>query len=351
MAFAFQRHPENPIVWPGEPAWRRAVSFNPGAIFHEGKFYLYERAAGQLRPFHCAIGMLESEDGVHFRLSHDEPVFTPEMCGSKDGSVQDPRVIELEGRFYMSFAFRPYAWASHPTGVGVPESHQVDYPGFSGNDADNQTRSGLAVSDDLHHWEFHSWVTPPDLDDRNVIPFPERIGGRFATLRRPSAFVGTQANHAEHPSVQLSWSEDLRSWTDPEVVLAPKFAWEDNRVGGSTPPIRTDEGWLILYHAVQNLDPSVRKVVYRVGAAMLDLEDPTRVIARCPEPVLEPREYYEKHGVYIPNVVFPTGAVVRGDELFIYYGVCDTAIALATASLAELKAHVLQFRESSHLDK
>jgi len=345
MAIELLRCPENPIVTAGEPAWRRAVSFNPGAIYHNGKFFLYERTAAQLRPFHCTIGMLESEDGIHFKLSRDEPVVTPEMCGSVYGSVQDPRIIPIEDRFYMSFAFRPYAWASHPTGVGVPDSYQVDYPGFSGNDTENQTRSGLAVSDDLYNWEFHSWVTPPDLDDRNVIPFPEKIGGRYATLRRPSPFVGTQANHAEQPCVKLSWSDDLRNWSDPETVLEPKFAWEDNRVGGSTPPIKTDKGWLILYHAVQNVVPEIRSVVYRVSAAMLDLENPTKVIARCPEPILEPREYYEKFGTYIPNVVFPTGIVPRGDDLYIYYGVCDTAIALATCSLRELLDHVMQFPE------
>ena len=169
---AIQRHPENPIVRPGAYEWRMACVFNPGVLYEEGRFYMYERAAGQLRPFHCYIGMLESEDGAHFRHVSDQPVLTPEMLGSRYGSVQDPRVLKLEGRYYMTFAYRPFAWSSHPTGRGVPESYQTEYPGFSGNPRENQTRSGIAVSDDRIHWKLLSWVNPPDLDDRDVILFP-----------------------------------------------------------------------------------------------------------------------------------------------------------------------------------
>jgi predicted GH43/DUF377 family glycosyl hydrolase len=107
-----------------------ATTFNPGVLLDDdGRFYLYERAAGSLRPFCCYIGLLGSDDGVHFSHVSDQPVFTPEMAGSKYGSVQDPRVAKIEGRYYMTYAYRPYAWSSHPTGVGVPESHESDFPG------------------------------------------------------------------------------------------------------------------------------------------------------------------------------------------------------------------------------
>jgi predicted GH43/DUF377 family glycosyl hydrolase len=347
----FRRHPDNPIVRPGGPAWRRAVTFNPAVIMTgEGKTCLLERASGGFRPFHCGIGLLESDDGVDFRLAAEEPVFTPAMAGSAHGSVQDPRIVALDGRYYMSFAFRPYAWASHPTGIGVPESLQVDYPGFSGDEAQNQTRSGLAVSDDLRHWSLHGWVNDPSIDDRNVILFPESIGGRYAVLRRPSRFVGTQANHAEQPGIALSWSEDLLTWTDPSALLSAELPWEDNRIGGSTPPIRTSEGWLVFYHGVQTLDADARAVCYRMGAVLLDLEDPFKVLARAREPLFEPHAYYEKTGAYIPNVVFPTAALVRphdfdgstagGPFIWLYYGACDTCIGLATARMSEVMAQL-----------
>lgn len=337
----FTRHPANPIVRPGGAWFRRAVTFNPAVIRENGKFYLFERTAGQLRPFHCYIGLQTSEDGVHFTSHGDEPIFTPAMAGSEYGSVQDPRIVKLEGRYYLSFAYRPYAWASNPTGVGVPESHQVDYPGFSGDDADNQTRSGLAVSDNLIDWEFHGWVTPKEIDDRNVIPFPEKIGGKYWTLRRPSSFVGTAANHSNAPQgVMISHSDDLLTWSDPELLFPAALSWEDNRIGGSTPPIRTERGWLVFYHGVQTLDADTRHVCYRMGAVLLDLNDPTKVLSRAQEPLLEPTEYYEKHGVYIPDVVFPTSALVIDGEIWLYYGVCDTAIALATARLEDVMARL-----------
>ncbi|NEQ66731.1 MAG: glycosidase [Symploca sp. SIO2D2] len=343
MSLEIKRCPENPIVRPGKFPWRQAVVFNPAVIYDEGRFYMYERAGGGLRPFHNYIGALASDDGVHFEHLSDEPVLTPEMCGSAYGSVQDPRVVKIEDTFYMTFAFRPYAWNSYPTGLGVPESSQADYEGVSFDPEENQTRSGIAVSKDRINWEFNSWTSGMDIDDRNHVLFPEKIGGRFVLLRRPQRFVGTNTEHdATPPCIQISYSEDLSEWTEPEVVIAPKFAWEDNRIGGSAPPIKTEHGWLTTYHGVENQDDSVRRVCYRVGLMLLDLENPTKVIARCPEFIMEPTEYYEKTGLYIPNVVFPTAAVVVNDHVHIYYGCCDTAIGLATCSLERMVDHVLK---------
>src|ERR1019366_5108696 len=151
---------------------------------------MYERTAGQLRPFHCYIGALESRDGVHFTHLRDTPVLTPEMCGSQYGSVQDPRVVKIDGLYYMTYAYRPFAWYSNPTGVGVPQSSEAYYPGFNGNPKENMTRSGIAVSSDRVNWKHQYWPTPVELDDRDVILFPEKINGRYALLRRPLQYVG-----------------------------------------------------------------------------------------------------------------------------------------------------------------
>ncbi|MCX7048896.1 MAG: glycosidase [Candidatus Sumerlaeota bacterium] len=336
----FKRCPENPIVRPGLYPWRMATVFNPGVIYDEGKFYLYERAAGGLRPFHCYIGMLESADGVHFRHVQDTPVLTPEMAGSRYGSVQDPRVVKIEGLYYMTYAFRPYACGYHPTGLGVPDTEQMDYPGFSKKAEENQTRSGIAISKDRIHWEHLCWPTPAELDDRDVILFPEKIGGRFALLRRPLQFIGPKYG-TDMPGIWICFSEDLRNWSEPELIAKPEYKWEDGRIGGSTPPIRTDKGWLVLYHGVEMQNAQTRRVVYRLGAMMLDLEDPRKVLARTPDFIMEPEEYYEHFGLFIPHVIFPTGAVVKDELLWLYYGVADTAIALATISLNELVDYTL----------
>jgi predicted GH43/DUF377 family glycosyl hydrolase len=319
--------------------------FNPGVVYEEGRFYVYERAAGGMRPFKCCIGLLESADGIHFRHVSDKPVFTPEMAGSEHGSVQDPRVVKIGETHYMTYAFRPYAWCCNPTGLGVPESQQPEIPGVRFAPEENQTRSGIAVSRDLVHWEHLCWATRPELDDRDVILFPEKIGGRYALLRRPLSFVGTDTGHgADLPAIRISFSDDLRTWTPPEVVAVPEQPWEGNRIGGAAPPIRTPEGWLVLYHEVEDLYPPTRRVCYRVGAMLLDLADPRKVLARTRRVIMEPDAYYERFGLLIPNVVFPTGNVVKDGLLWIYYGVCDTAIGLATVPLDELVEHVLEQR-------
>jgi len=342
MALTFARCPENPIITPGLFPWRMATVFNPGALYDHGRFFLYERAAGSLRPFKCCVGMLESDDGVHFRHTSDQPVFTPEMAGSRHGSVQDPRVVKIADTYYMTFAFRPYAWHCFPTGLGVPESRQPEIPGVSFTPEENQTRSGIAASRDRLHWDFLAWATPPGLDDRDVILFPEKIGGRFAILRRPLGFVGTDTGHgSDLPAIRISFSADLLNWTEPEVVAQPEQPWEGNRIGGAAPPIRTPAGWLVLYHGVEDIHPPTRRVCYRLGAMLLDLADPRKVLARTTRFIMEPETYYERFGLYIPNVVFPTGAVVKDGLLWLYYGVCDTAIALATAPLDALVEHVL----------
>lgn len=357
----FTRHPDNPIVTPGLYPWRLATTFNPGCIFHNDAFYLYERAAGQLRPFHCYIGLLKSHDGVHFTHVSDQPVFTPEMAGSKYGSVQDPRVVKIDNTFYMTYAFRPFAWSSYPTGVGVPDSHESDFPGVlrpppdpsktaSANVAqprpDNLTRSGIAISSDAIHWKHHCWPTDSNLDDRDVILFPEKINGQFALLRRPLQFVGPQFG-TNYPAIWISFSPDLLTWSTPKLLAKAQYPWEDNRIGGSTPPVKTQHGWLVLYHGVQTLNPLLKRVCYRLGAMLLDLDDPTRVIARAPHPIMEPETYYEKFGLYIPNVIFPTANVMKNGLLYLYYGCCDTSIGLATIPLDELVQHVLQYPQNA----
>lgn len=347
MTLKITRCPENPIVWPGKWDWRMSNVYNPAVIYDDGKFYMYERTAGSMQPHHCYVGLLESEDGIHFAHVSEKPVFTPEMAGSKYGSVQDPRVVKIDDTYYMTFAFRRFTWSIYPTGLGVPNAKQNEFPGFDPTTDKNQTRSGIAVSKDRVTWEFLAWATPADIDDRDVILFPEKINGRFAILRRPIGFVELDTHHSEeYPSIRISYSEDLKTWTEPEVVIKPEFKWEDNRIGGSAPPIKTDRGWLVLYHGVENTNPATRRVIYRLGAMILDLVNPRKVIARAPNFIMEPEAYYEKFGLFIPNVIFPTGNVVKDDLLWIYYGCCDTSIGLATVPLENLINHIFETSQS-----
>jgi predicted GH43/DUF377 family glycosyl hydrolase len=180
-------------------------------------------------------------------------------------------------------------------------------------------------------------VTPPDIDDRDNVLFPEKVNGKYAMLRRPIT-PGEDGYRSVPPSIWISYSENLRDWTEPRLVASAENAWEGGKVGAAGPPIRTGEGWLSLYHGVDE------NVVYRVGVMLLDLKNPERVIARSPEFILEPQEYYERFGLVIPNVVFPTANVVKDGTVFIYYGCADTCIGVATVGLDELVDYVQSFR-------
>jgi predicted GH43/DUF377 family glycosyl hydrolase len=157
-------------------------------------------------------------------------------------------------------------------------------------------------------------------------------------LHRPSDWVGPEYG-VDRASIWLAWSDDLRSWDYGEpgenVVLEPEAPWEGAKVGGGPPPIRTDAGWLMLYHGVDE------RYVYRVGAALLDLEDPRRVLGRTREFLMEPQAGWEREGI-IPNVVFPTAALAEPDgRLLVYYGGADRVVGLATGRVDELVDHLL----------
>jgi predicted GH43/DUF377 family glycosyl hydrolase len=164
--------------------------------------------------------------------------------------------------------------------------------------------------------------------NRNMVLFPEKIGGLYVRLDRP--WEGGMSGN-----IWISYSPDLVFWGKSEVIMTSRgFAWDQGKIGPGAPPIRTDEGWLCIYHGVT---PRVNAKIYKAGVALLDLEDPRKVIARSKEYLMAPREDYERVGD-VPNVVFPTAVIPypEKDELRIYYGGADTVMCLATAKISEL---------------
>jgi predicted GH43/DUF377 family glycosyl hydrolase len=328
------RCPENPIVVPGKYPWRASNVFNPAVIRDQGTFYMVERAAGGLRPFHCYLGLLKSDDGIHFTHVQDTPVFTPADLGFPFGSIQYPRLVKIDDTFYLTYALRPSSYGYAPTGTGKPEEIRYTFPAPHGKPENFLTRSGILESKDLVHWTQVAYTTPFDINDRDNVLFPEKINGKFALLRRPEPPLDGKRFPGAPPSDQagiwICYSDDLKTWSTPKLVATAVTGWEYKKIGGSAPPIKTDAGWLTLYHGVDAAN------IYRCGVMILDAENPARVVARAKSFILEPQEYYEKFGLYIPNVVFPTGNVVVNGVVYIYYGVTDTAICLATVPLAEL---------------
>jgi predicted GH43/DUF377 family glycosyl hydrolase len=329
------RYPGNPIVTPGGRWWRDVTTFNPSVVFHDGAFWMLERAVSNLQPLHSHVGLLKSADGFHFELAADEPVFTAAQLGTPRGTVEDPRVVEIGGTFYMTYVHRNYASSCFPTGKGIPNYHNcADVPPGD----PNNYRTGLARSRDLFHWEDLGLVTPREVDDRDCVLFPEKIGGRYAMLRRPMDYIGPQYG-CDRPSIWISYSTDLKTWSAPELVAkASDVPWEAKKIGAAAPPLKTEAGWLALYHGVD------AGIVYRAGVMLLDLNNPAKVIARSPDFILEPQMYYERTGLIIPRVVFPSANVVKGGVVYVYYGCCDTCISVATVPLDELLEYVLRYR-------
>ncbi len=325
----FTRHPDNPIIVPGGLPWRLVVVFNPGVVRDDdGTFYMLERAVGRLRPFRSQLGLLSSRDGVHFQHVTDQPVFTSDMLGYPHGGIQDPRVVKIDNQFILVYVLRKWCNDCLPTGTGVPDYVPVKYADKAPG-APNNSRSGIAVSNDMRQWQHLTYITPDPLDDRDNILFPAKINGRYALLRRPLEFVGPQYGTTA-PSIWLSFSDDLVNWSQPTLIASPQHEWEGQKIGGSTQPIATSQGWLVTYHGV---DSQSR---YCMGAMLLDLHDPTRVLARTRQPIMLPQTYYERFGLILPNCIFPNSNVLVGDTLYLYYGACDTSICLATAKIDDI---------------
>lgn len=199
---------------------------------------------------------------------------------------------------------------------------------------DKLSVTALARTRDFRTFERLGVITPrDDIDDRDTVLFPARFGPDYAMLHRPQQIQpdGTyQEWGTGHPStIWLSFSPSLTRWDMGRVLLGPEQPWEAFKIGVGPPPLRTEAGWLVLYHGVD------AHSVYRAGAALLDLADPSSVIGRLPHSILEPREPYEVRGDHAA-AVFPQGAVVLDGQLLVYYGGADRVCAVATVALDEL---------------
>ena len=284
-----QRYAGNPILKPKrEHPWEARAVFNGAAVYHNRLFHMLYRAVAP--NLVSTIGYAVSQDGFDW-LRLDRPVLEPANEFETKG-VEDPRITRIDDTFYMT------------------------YTAYS----ERGMRVSLAASSNLIAWE-RLGIILPDEDNKDTVLFPEKIGGRYVLL------------HRRPPDVWIARSDDLLHWTDHRVIMRPRpGTWEALKIGAAGPPVKTDHGWLLIYHGVDE------DHVYRLGVALLDMNDPTVVLKRQEAPILEPEEEWERHGD-VPNVVFSCGQVMRDDVLYVYYGGSDTVIGVATAD----KEQVLVF--------
>ena len=295
------RHPSNPILLPDPTSdWETYNVFNPSVIYHDGLFHMHYRAQGL--DWISRIGYAVSMDGIRWNRMR-RPVLEP-LDASDSRGVEDPRVTEMDGEFYMSYT----AYGREFSGQGKP-AH-----------AGGGILPMFAHSRNLIQWERIGALVKGE-DNKDHVLFPRRIHGNYVAL------------HRRAPNVWLAESSDLTHW--PEESMRPIFGprpengWDSFRVGGGGVPIETEYGWLIVYHAY---DPSH---TYRLGTCLLDLEDPAIVIHRPKDFIFEPREMWELRGD-VPNVVFSCANLVVSDTVYVYYGGADHVIGLATIGFTEL---------------
>jgi len=316
---ALIRSPDNPIITAREiPAIPPDIVdpssvFNPGAVRWGDRYLLMLRVQTRGRRTHFV--MAESPNGREFTV-WNEAVRIPglDRVGEPLYHVYDPRITEIDGGFIVMFAA----------------------------DTENGCRLGTARTADFRSFELIGFGTHPDI--RNGALFPARFGGRYLRLDRPNRPAGPN-DPASGDAICVSESEDLIEWTSRGPVMRGRPRYWDERIGAGPPPVRTRHGWLLIYHGVATHFASVN--IYQVGVALLDLEDPLRLVARSPDNVLEPRKLYELVG-QVPNVVFPSGMIVddfddegyaREDSVVrVYYGAADTTVCLANGTIEGLLA-------------
>lgn len=291
------RYEENPVLTPEDIPFRCNTVFNGSPVKFNGEYLLLLRVEGQQG--YSFFALARSRKGFHYEVD-ERPVMMPEKSGKyakhERRGIEDPRITFMDGVYFILF-----------TAV-----------------SNFGPRIEIAKTEDFKEYERIALVSEPD--NKDGVLFPEKINGKYARLDRP---IGNGIG-----SIWISYSDDLVHWGHSKALITPRPGyWDSYRIGASVPPIKTDKGWLEIYHGVRMTSCGP---IYHAGTVLLDLEDPSKVIARSNEPILSPREDYERIGD-VNNIVFACGAIVEEDKsMKVFYGAADTSICMAMGNLDEL---------------
>ncbi len=293
------RYEKNPVLTKEQVPYKVETVHNAGVVKHKGRYLMLFRS--HLQNGRSIIGLAESEDGFTFTVSN-EPFLLPATEGLfaeyEEFGVEDLRICNMEGEdFLLTYS----AYSRH----GV--------------------RIALARTSDFRSVERVALISQPDM--RNVVIFPEKIGGRYVRLDRPHSEISPW-------SICISYSPDLIHWGDSRVVMKPTpYHWDEMKIGPGATPIKTEKGWLHIYHGVFQ---TMAGAVYRLGVALHDLNDPSKIIGVSDDWIIQPEDPWEITG-YVPNVVFTCGAIPEENgTVKIYWGGADTVMCVGTANVADL---------------
>jgi beta-1,4-mannooligosaccharide/beta-1,4-mannosyl-N-acetylglucosamine phosphorylase len=302
----FKRYEKNPILTTDMWPYRANTVFNPGATLYNNETLLLVRVE-EMNGFSHLTKAISKDGKTNWHIDggptlHPDPASHPEEIWG----IEDARIVFLE----------------------EPQEYAVTYTAFS----KRGPLVSLALTTDFQNFRRQGLIMPPE--DKDASLFPRKIGGRWALIHRPVTVFPGNAH------MWISFSPDLKYWGDYSIIMEAKKGgwWDAGKIGLGPQPIETSEGWLILYHGVRR---TAAGCIYRVGLALLDLDDPRKVIRRCTNWVFGPRESYETIGD-VPYVVFPCGMILddASGELRIYYGAADSCVGLATAKLQDVLDYI-----------
>jgi predicted GH43/DUF377 family glycosyl hydrolase len=308
----------NPILSPiPNHAWESKAVFNPAAWFDGKIVHLIYRAQGQDNT--SVFGYASSLSGLSVAERFPNPVYTPredfeqKLVPGGNSGCEDPRLTQIGDTLYMC------------------------YTAYDGKNPPRVALTSILMEDFCRkqwNWSKAKLISPPGQDDKDAALFPKKFNNKYGILHRLGQDIcldfSETLNFGDGHPLDVTQGRLTAHWLDGAHILNPRDnSWDSLRIGISAPPIETKAGWLLLYHGISH------HAKYRLGAALLDLKDPSKILARTGEPILEPELPYEKFG-QVPQVVFPCGAVVINDTLFVYYGGADTVIGVAHAKLNDI---------------
>lgn len=317
------RYRENPILSRENIPYESVLVFNAGVTKYAGKYVMVFRndtgAWGQPKITGIHLGLAFSDDGLTWQVE-PEPIL--DIRSEEIDYVYDSRLTVIKGKCYICFA--------------INTKHGM--------------RGCIAVTEDFSKFDILHKTVP---DNRNLVLFPETFGGKYLRLERP--FPIYSRGHADRFDIWISDSPDLRYWGNSDLLLTvEEVPFANEKIGPGAPPIKTEKGWLVIFHAVdtdaargKNGWESTWKKRYSAGVMLLDLDDPRKVIGLYREPLLAPEAPYEIEGGFRNHVIFPCGAVLEDNgELKIYYGAADTVLCMASAPMDDLISLCTPYRRS-----
>lgn len=291
-----KRFKDNPILEPIQGHyWETREVFNSASLYAGEKVHLLYRAMGDDRI--SRLGYASSADGHTIDERHSEPVFSPNNLYENLG-CEDPRLTLMDGECLMAYT----AYRNTPANAFQISLTQISLKDFLS-----------------HEWNWGERMLPfQGIQNKNALIVPRKIHGRYVMY------------HRIEPDLCVAYSKDLKQWCGMRAVIHPRpDRWDSLKVGSAGPPIEINEGWLFIYHGVDY------NYVYRLGVLLADKNDPENILYRSKDPILEPKEPYEKYGK-VPNVVFSCGSVLLDNKLLVYYGGADTVVCGVEYDLGEL---------------